>query len=155
MFETIAWATDGSELADSALEHVRKLAEIHGSRIVAVFADGLLKGRSGGVPALADEPDIREKLEAQVEELRSAGFDARLEIRSGADEVAKIIERVAADVGADLVVVGTHGRSGVSAALMGSVARALCHTSRRPILIVPPAKRAEQPSDEYMRLATP
>ena len=35
MFEPIAWATDGSELADKALDHVRELAKIHGSRIVA------------------------------------------------------------------------------------------------------------------------
>jgi nucleotide-binding universal stress UspA family protein len=152
MFETIAWATDGSELADSALEYVRKLAEIHGSRIVAVHADELLKGRSGGASSLADESDIREKLRVQVEELRSAGFDARLEVRSGSDDVAKLIERVAADVDADLVVVGTHGRSGVSAALMGSVARALCHTSHRPVLVVPPVKRAERSSDESARL---
>jgi len=47
MFKTIAWATDGSELADQALEHVRKLAEIHGSRIVAVHANEVIVGRAG------------------------------------------------------------------------------------------------------------
>ena len=71
MFETIAWATDGSELADKALEHVRKLAEIHGSRIVAVHANELLTGRYGGGPLLADEPDLREKIAGQVDARRS------------------------------------------------------------------------------------
>jgi nucleotide-binding universal stress UspA family protein len=154
MFETIAWATDGSELADSALERVQELARIHGSEIVAVHANELLKGRFGGAPLLADEPDIRAKIEAQVTGLRSAGFDARLEVLSGGDDVARLIERAAEEAGADLVVVGTHGRGGVTATLLGSVARALCHTSRRPVLVVPPADRAEHTSDDSAQLTT-
>jgi nucleotide-binding universal stress UspA family protein len=143
MFETIAWATDGSELADKALEHVRELAEIHGSRIVAVHANELLTGRYGGAPLLADEPDLAEKIAAQVDELRAAGFDAKLEVRTGGKDVAKLVADAAEAVGADLIVVGTHGRGGVTAALMGSVARGLCHTSHLPVLVVPPAVRAE------------
>lgn len=154
MFKTIAWATDGSELADSALEHVRQLARIHGSRIVAVHANEVLRGRYGGAPLFADETDIREKIEAQVEELRSAGFDTGLEIRSGADDVARLIDRAADEAGADLVVVGTHGRGGVTATLLGSVARALCHTSRRPVLVVPPADRVERSGDTPSQLTT-
>jgi nucleotide-binding universal stress UspA family protein len=154
MFETIAWATDGSELADQALEHVRKLAEVHGSRIVAVHANELITGRAGGAPVLADEPDLREKIARQVEELRKAGFDARLEVRSGHHDVAKLIEKAAAEVDADLVVVGTHGHGGVSSALMGSVARSLCHISRRPLLVVPPVRAAERVDDKAAQLAT-
>ena len=154
MFETIAWATDGSELADEALEHVRKLAEVHGSRIVAVHADMRLVGRAGGVPLYADEPDIREKLEAQVQELRSAGFDAKLDVLTGSDDVTKLVNQAADDVDADLIVVGTHGRGGVTAALMGSVARGLCHTSRRPVLVVPPPQHAERSATGVAPVAT-
>jgi nucleotide-binding universal stress UspA family protein len=143
MFETIAWATDGSELADKALEHVRELAGVHGSRIVAVHANELLTGRYGGAPLLADEPDLEEKIAGQVAELRAAGFDAELEIRTGGQDVAKLVAEAAETVGADLIVVGTHGRGGVTAVLMGSVARALCHTSHLPVLVVPPAVRVE------------
>lgn len=142
MFETIVWATDGSELADRALEHVRKLAEVHGSEIVVVHANELLRGRFGGAPLLADEPEVREKIERQVAELRAAGLDVRLEIRTGVEDAAVLVERAANDAGADLIVVGTHGRGGVTAALMGSVARKLCHTSRRPLLVVPPPRGA-------------
>ncbi len=143
MFETIAWATDGSELSDKALEHVRKLAEIHGSRIVAVHANELLTGRAGGAPLYADEPDLREKIAGQVEELRAAGFDAKLEVRTGSQDIAKLVAEAAERAGADLIVVGTHGRGGVTGALMGSVARGLCHTSHLPVLVVPPAVRVE------------
>ncbi|HLY86531.1 MAG TPA: universal stress protein [Gaiellaceae bacterium] len=154
MFETIAWATDGSELADKALEHVRKLAEAHGSRIVAVHANELLAGRFGNAPLLADEPEIEQKIAGQVEDLRAAGFDAKLEIRRGKHEIPRLVEDAADEVGADLIVVGTHGRGGVTAAIAGSVARGLCHTARRPVLVVPPAGLAKRPSDEAERLTT-
>jgi len=154
MFETIVWATDGSELADRALEQVRELAAIHGARIVAVHANELLAGRFGGAPLLADEPDVREKIGRQVEEMREQGVDVRLEIRSGSRDVATLIARAADDVDADLIVVGTHGHGGLAAALMGSVARALCHTARRPVLIVPPVRKTEKTADAGEHLAS-
>ena len=154
MFETIVWATDGSELADGALDSVRRLADVHGSRIVAVHANQVLPGRFAGAPVLADEPDIREKLDRQVKELRAAGLDATLEVRSGTRDAATIVEDAAAEAGAGLIVVGTHGRGVVTGTLLGSVAYGLCHTSRRPVLVVPPPDRAERASDDARRLTT-
>jgi len=154
MFETIAWASDGSELADKALEHVRTLAGIHGSSIVAVHVNELLTGPFGGAPLLADETEIEEKLAGQVDDLCAAGFDARLEIRTGGQDVAKLLADVADDVGADLIVVGTHGRGGVAAAIVGSVARRLCHTSHQPVLVVPPPTKAESAAGEAERFTT-
>ena|SRR5690349_2585718 len=154
MFETIAWATDGSELADRALEHARQLAEIHGSRIVAVHANELLAGRYGGAPLLADEPDLQAKIAGQVVELRAAGLAAELKICAGREDVAKLVETAAEEVGADLIVVGTHGHGAVVGAVMGSVARGLCHASRRPVLVVPPARSAEPSTDEVHQLTT-
>jgi nucleotide-binding universal stress UspA family protein len=142
MFRTIVWATDGSALADRALEHARELAQQQGSRIVAVHANEL-NGRFGGGPPLAHEPEIEEKIERQVEDLRSLGLDAKLVIRTGNRDVATLVAEAADAVEADLIVVGTHGHGGFTAALMGSVARALCHTAVQPVLVVPPplAKR--------------
>jgi nucleotide-binding universal stress UspA family protein len=154
VFETIVWATDGSELADAILPHVRELAGIHGSRIVAVHANELLSGRFGGAPLLAEEPDAREKIERQVEELREAGIDASLEIRSGSHDVATPIARAADDVDAGLIVVATHGHGAIQAAVMGSVARALCHAAHRPVLVVPPAAKLESAKHDGARRTT-
>jgi nucleotide-binding universal stress UspA family protein len=151
MFGTIVWATDGSPLADRVLEHVRELAGIHGSRVVAVHANELLSGRYGGASLLADEPDVREKIARQVEELRDAGIDANLEIRSGSHDVATLVARAAEDVDAELIVVATHGHGAVHAAVMGSVARALCHAAHVPVLVVPPAAAVEPASQDSAR----
>jgi len=153
MFKTIVWATDGSELADAALDFVRELAREDGSRIVAVHANEVMRGRSGGYPALADEPEVEAKIGRQIEELHSVGIDATLLIRTGNKAVATLIADAADEVDADLIVVATHGASGFTAALMGSVARALCHAARTPVLVIPPAKRPEKQAEKDDRLA--
>jgi nucleotide-binding universal stress UspA family protein len=54
------------------------------------------------------------------------------------------VNRVAAEIRADLVVIGTHGRSMLERALLGSVAERVIRTSRIPIVVVPapaPASR--------------
>jgi nucleotide-binding universal stress UspA family protein len=154
MFKTIVWATDGSELADGALEHVRELARLHNSQIVAVHANELLQGRAGGSPIFADEPELEEKIGKQVEELRTAGIDARLVIRTGTKDVAKLIAEAADEVDADLIVVATHGHGGFKAAIIGSVARALTHTAGRPVLVVPPSKATRAAAAKDERLVT-
>ena len=154
MFKTIVWATDGSELADGALESVLELAEIHGSRIVAAHANQVFTGRAAGAPVYADEPEVEERIAAQVSELRAAGHDVELKLRTGSEQVATLVERVADEVSADLIVVGTHGRGAVAGAVLGSVAKGLCHASQRPVLVVPPATRVKGSGDKTRAAAT-
>lgn len=140
MFETIIWATDGSELADDTLPLVTELAIKHGSKIVAVHANELLAGRFGGATLLADEDEIRVKLEAQVAELREAGLEAELVVETSARHgTAELIAAAATEVGAGLIVIGTHGRGATATALLGSVAKDLLHVSPCPVLALTPA----------------
>ena len=140
MFETIVWATDGSELADRALPHVLELARTYHSKIVAVHANELLKGRFGGAPLLADEPDLREKIEHQVAELGKEGVVVELRVTTGTSDVPELIAKAAREVDADLIVVGTHGHGGFKASVLGSVARGLLHDASCPVLAIPPAR---------------
>jgi len=141
MFETIVWATDGSELADRALPLVTDLARTHHSKIVAVHANELLVGRFGGAPMLADEDELRVKIEKQVMDLRAEGFvaDARFEV-GGQHGTAELIAMAATEVEADLIVVGTHGRSAAATALLGSVTKGLLHFAPCPVLAVTPVR---------------
>jgi nucleotide-binding universal stress UspA family protein len=141
MFETIVWATDGSELADRALPLVKELAGTHGSKIVAVHANEVLAGRFSGAPLLADEEDLRIKIEEQVAELREAGFAADFKVETHARQgVAELIVGAAVEVEADLIVVGTHGRGIAASALLGSVAKDLLHLAHCPVLVVTPVR---------------
>jgi nucleotide-binding universal stress UspA family protein len=138
MFETIVWATDGSELADRALLPVIDLARKHHSKIIAVHANELLKGRFGGAPLLSDEPELVTKIEGQVAELREIGLPAELKVINGTDDVPDLIAKAAKELDAGLIVVGTHGWGGFRSAVLGSVARGLLHTARCPVLSIPP-----------------
>lgn len=152
MFETIVWATDGSELADRALETVKDLAAIHDSKVIAVHVNELVPGRYGGAPVRVDEPDLRAQIAGQVDELFAQGVNASLEIRTGRRDVATQIAEAAEDFDADLIVIGTHGRGAVAGAVWGSVAKSLCHASHRPVLVVPRARAARTPSEETGQL---
>lgn len=141
MFETIVWATDGSELADRALATVIELARDHDSKVVAVHANTLLAGRFGQAPMLSDDPELVAKIEGQVAELRELGLSAELKVVAGTSDATDLIVRAARDVEADLVVVGTHGWGGFRSAVLGSVARGLLHRAFCPVLSIPPETR--------------
>ena len=143
MFNTIVWATDGSELADRALPIVTSLARAHRSKIVAVHASEVLAGRYGGIPALADDAELIDKIERQVEELHRAGFVAELRVVRGIDGLAPMIAHAAEEVDAGLIVLGTHGHGHIASALLGSVARGLLHEAKCPVLAVPPVRVRE------------
>lgn len=141
MFETIVWATDGSELADRALDTVIGLARQHDSTIVAVHANELFKGSLGGAPLLSDEPELVAKIKDQVAELRELGVPAELNVVNGTHGVPELIAKAAREVDADLIVVGTHGWGGFRSAVLGSVARGLLHAAFCPVLAIPPETR--------------
>lgn len=61
--------------------------------------------------------------------------DIRILVRDGSS--AEIIQDVAMETHADLIVVGTHSRSGFDKILMGSVAEKVLHKSHIPVLVVP------------------
>jgi nucleotide-binding universal stress UspA family protein len=141
MFETIVWATDGSDLANHALPLVTDLARTHDSKIVVVHANEVIVGRFGGVPMLADEDELRERFAQQVADLSDAGYDAELRIETGVGRgPAASIAKAAAEVDAGVIVVGTHGRGIAGAVLLGSVAKALLHIAPCPVLVVTPVR---------------
>jgi nucleotide-binding universal stress UspA family protein len=139
MFETILWASDGSDHADRALNYARDLAKANGSKIVAVHVKEITVGRGGGYPVQTDEAAVEEKVQGQVRELSDAGISATYEqLGAGAGGAAHAIAGVASDGGADLIVVGTRGQAPLSGLLLGSVTNRLLHVAQCPVLAVPP-----------------
>jgi nucleotide-binding universal stress UspA family protein len=138
MFKTVIWATDGSEWADQALPYVKSLALDSDSAVVVVHVDEQLLGRTGGSqPLIADENDLRTKIERQVHGLGDAGVNARLQVvkpaRGGA---AHQISDIAAELPADMIIVGTRGHSALGGVFVGSVTQRLLHLAPCPVLAV-------------------
>lgn len=137
MYETVIWATDGSEGADLALREARRLAET-GARIVAVHCDQRLYGRAGAWPVLADEDDLRAKIGRQVDELRAEGVDIELDVRHSHREAADVVAEAAAELGADVIICGTRGHGPLTGAFLGSFTQRLLHIASCPVLAVGP-----------------
>jgi nucleotide-binding universal stress UspA family protein len=149
MFKTILWATDGSETAARALPHALALTEADKAKLVVAHVREIFVGRGGGYPVLADEADLRETIGKQVKELRSGGLDATFVVRScTAGHAAGTIAEIAREVGADLIVVGTHGYGRVAGMLLGSVTQGLLHTGVAPVLAIPTGLPVETPEHE-------
>ncbi|MGI8904443.1 MAG: universal stress protein [Solirubrobacteraceae bacterium] len=74
----------------------------------------------------------------------AAGLLAQLRIESRHGDIAAAILTAAADVDADLIVLGTRGLGGVKSMMLGSVSHAVVHHADRAVLVVPSAQLAEQ-----------
>jgi nucleotide-binding universal stress UspA family protein len=139
MFKTIVCATDGSANADRALAYARELAETFESSLRVVhIVEKVAGGRLGDRDTYLDEDTTLAKLRSQTSQLRRHGVDASPHvIRGAAGQPARQIAGTAGDVGAELVIVGSRGRSPVTGALLGSVTQRLLHIATCPVLVVP------------------
>jgi nucleotide-binding universal stress UspA family protein len=136
MYETVLWATDASPVADGALKVAVELLQPGGCLIAFHCDERFLGSRSGGMPLLADEFDRRDKIRAQVEELRDGGVDARLIVETTHHNTAGEIARTAEDCDADIIVCGTRGFGIVAGAVAGSTAMRLPHVASCPVVVV-------------------
>ena len=78
-----------------------------------------------------------ERSQALLDEAGRSSLDAELELRSADGPPAEALQRVADEVDADAIVVGSRGL-GEAAPLMGSVSAVLLRDAKRPILVIPP-----------------
>ena len=149
MFKSIVWATDGSPTAALALPYALGLAAPDEAKLVVVHAREIIVGRGGGYPVLADESELRAKIHQQVEDLQHDGVDATYIVRTCASgHAARTIAEVAKEVGADLVVVGTHGYGRVANLILGSTTQGLLHAGVCPVLAVPTGSLVESTESE-------
>jgi nucleotide-binding universal stress UspA family protein len=155
MYDTILLAHDGSEVADAAIPHAHELARKFNSRVIVVeviqtVGEVLVATGAGALQAtlpteLAEQvvEDERRRAEATVariaEAMRRADiFTARRVIAEG-DPGSAIVD-VAEREGCDLIVMATHGRSGIRRAVLGSVADYVLRHASCPVLLCRPSE---------------
>jgi len=139
LFDTIVWATDGSENADRALEVAKTLAHDDGASLVVVHVVQHYATETG-LAVYPDEERVRVKLEQIVQQLSEDGFRASLRIVDHVGpQPAHEIADIAREEGADLVVMGTRGHGSIEGLLLGSVVLRLLHIAPCPVVAVPAA----------------
>jgi nucleotide-binding universal stress UspA family protein len=162
MYDTILYPVDGSDGAAAARDHVEDLARTYDATVHVLFVaqNPALHGLAGDVdtpdaPGMGGEPEgsttgmrgsgtgsaeLQSEVEARgqavVDEVADAleGVETRTAVLAGAPHEA--ILDYADDHGVDIVVMGTHGRTGLDRYLLGSVTEKVVRLSDVPVLTV-------------------
>ena len=144
-WRTILVPTDFSESADAALTLAGRLAVLHGAKIILLHASELKSGieRStlvhpeGRADPVTAERFLRASADDQMRAQAARCTDAaHVELLVELGRADECILRVAHDVGADVIVMGTHGRTGLAHLLLGSVTERIVRTSKVAVLTV-------------------
>jgi nucleotide-binding universal stress UspA family protein len=137
--ERILIATDGSTASVEAVQFGLEVAADEGAAVTFVHViparDVLPTGAFIGaaVPHVAVDADYA-CLEEAAELATERGVEATSRLLRGA--VADEIVAYADSLGADLIVIGSRGRSSFTSTLLGSVSRSVLAETRRPVLVV-------------------
>jgi nucleotide-binding universal stress UspA family protein len=138
MFKVIVVGHDGSDGARRALERAVELGRAAGgARIVVALIEQEIVGKGGSpVPIAAEEleADVRREVEAHAADGLEVTFDRHSSVLGGP---APALVDVAHEAGADVIVVGTRGRTMLAGLLVGSTAQRLLHVSDLPVLVIP------------------
>lgn len=137
---TILAGADISVPSDHAIDRAAALAAQHGAKLVlvhAVSADAAIDDKDvaqqlGEVTA-AMQLEVTRRLSEKVEELRAQGIDTEIETPQG--PAGEVVAQVARKHAAELIVVGTHGHTGISRFLLGSVATAILRHAPCDVLV--------------------
>jgi nucleotide-binding universal stress UspA family protein len=141
MYKKILVPLDGSELAKRALEQAEKLAKNFDAEIILfqVVPFMPIYGSPELVTPLIVDEKQKEAAEKYLgnlaEELKKKGFKVTATVRTGQQVAVEIID-FAKESAADLIMMCTHGRSGITRWVLGSVALKVLTRAETPILLI-------------------
>jgi nucleotide-binding universal stress UspA family protein len=144
MFKHILLATDGSAASEHAGALAVGLARTHGAQLTAVYVSdpypylGVGEANPMGYQAYAAAAQqLAAQAHAQVDALCRAGgpvVSLQAKMVEGVTAASGIVQ-TATEVGADLIVLGSHGRTGLVRLMLGSVATKVVAESTVPVLV--------------------
>ena len=155
MFTRILVPTDFSEPSEAALDYARALAGKFGAslHVLHVFDAPFAAGAVSPEGFIAESPEVharlfedaKNRLQRRVTATDRHRYGAKTEIVTGSSPES--IVNYAKERGMDLIVMGTHGRSGLAQLLIGSVAEKVVRTAPCPVMTVrrAPATRIQVP----------
>ena len=146
-YKKIVVPIDGSGWSERAVPHAVDLARISQGEIILLhvfkpplheYQDTLaLAGEDEQINRIRD--DIKQRLKALRSQLRGEGVECRVQVIEAVGIASQICDYVN-DEGADLIVMSTHGRSGISRFVFGSVAHKVMQEVDVPVLLIRPDK---------------
>jgi nucleotide-binding universal stress UspA family protein len=149
---TILHPTDFSERSDYAFSLACALARDYSARLLVLHVAVLPAVVYGEGVALPDLENYDEKLKEKIHRLLVSDLRIRVDQRMREGDPATEILAEAEQGDVDLIVMGTHGRTGLARLLMGSVAEQVARRSPCPVLTVrhpfPESEPAPKPSPE-------
>ena len=142
-FQKILVPTDFSDASRTALPHARDLAKASNGEVLLVHVmelpqyPTLFEGTALVVPPM--DENLRRQLESQLDDFAKAeftdqGIPARTLLREGPP--TQMLLDLAKDEGCDLIVVATHGYTGLKHMLLGSTTEQLVRHAECPVLTV-------------------
>jgi nucleotide-binding universal stress UspA family protein len=144
MFKHILLATDGSDASERAVQMAVSLARAHGSRLTALYVVdpypymGIGEANPMGFQAyMSAALEHAAQAHARVVEVAGQGtpqVDVQLRRAEDVATAAGILQ-TARDEGCDLIVVGSHWRTGIQRMILGSVAGKVVGQSELPVLV--------------------
>lgn len=144
---------DGSALAERAVEQAEKIAKALGYEVI-LFR--VIQNPLAGAPEAGPAAEERATLDSIDEaysylkpiasRLEGNGIKARVEVGEGPPYAGILGLAHKEDV--EFIIMSTHGRTGLTRALMGSVAEKVVYTTKRPVMLVKPEKIFASRTDE-------
>jgi len=143
MYQRILVPVDGSETSRTALQEAIKLAQQFKARLKLVHV--VETARVFDAEGMVDYPALRdiatrggEQILARAKEMAGqVGVEAETALlEAGGDRNENVIVSDAKQWLAELIVIGTHGRSGISRLLFGSVAEGVVRGATMPVLLI-------------------
>ena len=136
--EKILIALDGSKYSDTALDQAISLGSICNSTIYAISVVDLYPEQLEVAPALAEKmsEETRKILDNARKKIETANISCETIVHIGG-QPHEFIVKEAKDKNIDLIVMGTHGRTGLKKLAMGSVAQKVIGHTPCSVLVVP------------------
>jgi nucleotide-binding universal stress UspA family protein len=144
MYKEILVPLDGSELAEAAVPHALELAKAFGAQValfsvvepIGVYPQPGVVGPVVSIAVNVEEEmeNIRQYLEKVADRLKAEGIRVQRVVREG--DPASLICDYAQESKADVIVMSTHGRSGIQRWVYGSVADRVLRGAKIPVLLI-------------------
>jgi nucleotide-binding universal stress UspA family protein len=148
--KTILHPTDFSQGSDYAFRLACALGRDYGARLVVLHVVTPPVSVFGGMhapPPLPEEYD-RKEAENKLHQLHPTDASVPVEYRLREGDPAREIVALASEIPCDLIVLGTHGRTGLKRLLMGSVAERVLRLAACPVVTVKHPQGVTHPAGE-------